>query len=185
MLNEYLLYTVIGPAVFNDITISSGSCNRVKAPLVFLKAVIIINHIYVTLMILMRCSLLILKQLVLVERIVFQPRVDFSNFISFLANVTLRSIYLSILFLRSKHFLMRSFLLHWEEWLRIILGWSLVLGQISGCVLLLQDFFFFFLSLNFFLLLPALPYCRWKIRMFAWAWYQVPNLSAFPFYFQA
>lgn len=144
MLNEYLLYTVIGPAVFNDITISSGSCNRVKAPLVFLKAVIIINHIYVTLMILMRCSLLILKQLVLVERIVFQPRVDFSNFISFLANVTLRSIYLSILFLRSKHFLMRSFLLHWEEWLRIILGWSLVLGQISGCVLLLQDFFFFF-----------------------------------------
>lgn len=63
----------------------------------------------------MRYSLLILKQLVLVERIVFQPRVDFSNFISFLVNVTLRSIYLSILFLRSKHFLMRSFLLHWEE----------------------------------------------------------------------
>lgn len=56
------------------------------------------KHIYVTLMTLMRWKQLVLKQLILAERIAFQPRVDFFNFASFLANVTLRSFYLSGLF---------------------------------------------------------------------------------------
>lgn len=49
---------------------------------------------------------------------------------------------------------MRSFLLHWEEWLGICFGWSLVLGQIWVYALLLIDlfiiiFFNFFLAFNY------------------------------------
>ena len=56
------------------------------------------KHIYVILMTLMKCTKLILMQLILVERITFQPRLDFFTLASFLAILTLRSFYLSGLF---------------------------------------------------------------------------------------
>lgn len=56
------------------------------------------KHIYVILMTLMKCMKLILMQLILVERITFQPRLDFFTLASFLAILTLRSFYLSGLF---------------------------------------------------------------------------------------
>ena len=86
--------------MFNLLSQSPVEICKSESKLCFSKdRIVVMKHIYVTLMTLMRCKQLILKQLTLAERIAFQPRVDFFNFASFLANVTSKVILFVCFFL--------------------------------------------------------------------------------------
>lgn len=110
--------------------------------------------------------------------------VDFSNFISFLANINTKVNLFVHYLLKVKTFSHDIISFALGGVIKNYFKMELVLGQTWGHVLLLQDFFFSFFKL-FFAFTSTASLSLKKIRMFAWAWYQVPNLNAFPFYFQA